>query len=221
MDDAAIDRAVVAPMKPQGYHFSPANDAVAEAVRGNPRLAGLARVDPRLRDDAYREFERALNDLGLRGLFLHPWEENFPITAEYVDPLLEMARDRKVPVVIASGYPWVSEALQVGRVATRYRDVTVIATNGCQVNISGLGQANAEIALAENDNLLFQTAGVYREDFLERIVSQHGPNRLLFSSAFPWMDPRLEILRARWAHFSDEEKDLILGKNADRIFFAE
>jgi uncharacterized protein len=190
-------------------------------MQGNARFAGLARVDPRLRDAAYREFERALTELGLRGLFLHPWEENFPITAPYVQPLMEIAGERGVPVVVASGYPWVSEALQVGRLAAQNPAVTIIATNGGQVNISGLGQTNAELALANNDNLLLQTAGVYRQDFLEMIVTRYGPDRLLFAGAFPWMDPRLEVLRVRWAHFSDAEKESILSKNADRIFFSE
>ena len=51
--------------------------------------------------------------------------------------------------------------------------------------------------MAANPNLHLQTAGVYREDFIEGIAARHGPERLLFASAFPLMDPRLELRRVQ------------------------
>ncbi len=61
MDGAGVDRAVVVPMKPPGYHLAPANDRVAAAVAERPeRLCGLARVDPNLGAEAVEELERAL-----------------------------------------------------------------------------------------------------------------------------------------------------------------
>lgn len=219
MDEGEIDRAVVCPLKPRGYHLAAANEAVAEAVRAHPaRLTGFARVDPHLGDEAVTELERAHGELGLRGLFLHPWEETFRVSAPLVDPVLEAARRLGLPVIVAAGYPWLSEGLQVGELARRFPDVAVVATNGGQINISGLGQADAELALAANGNLLLQTAGVYREDFIEGVAARHGPGRLLFSSAFPFLDPRLEALRVRWAPNLDEQaKAAILGGNAARL----
>ncbi len=219
MDEAGIDRAVVCPMKPRGYHLAAANDAVAEAVRTHAgRLTGFARADPHLGDEACAELERALGELGLRGLFLHPWEETFRVSAPLVDPLLETARQHHLPVIVASGYPWVSEGLQVGELARRFPDVTFVATNGGQINISGLGQMDAELALAANENLVLQTAGVYREDFIEGVVARLGAERVLFASGFPFMDPRLEILRVRWApNLDDGAREQILGGNAARL----
>jgi len=214
MDDAGIDRAVVCPVKPPGYHLGPANDEVANSVRDHPdRLIGFARVDPNLGADAVREAERALSELELAGLFLHPWEETFRISAPHVDPVVEVARSRGVPVLVATGYPWCSEPLQVGELAHRFPAVPFIATNGGQINISGLGQVDAELALAGNPNLLVQTAGVYREDFLEGAAARLGAERLVFASGFPHMDPRLEIRRVQWAHFSEDAKERILGRN--------
>ena len=170
LDEAKIDRAVVCPLKPRSSLLEEANDIVAAAVRRYPdRLVGFARVDPNLGDDAVRELHRATGELGLRGLFLHPWEETFRIHDPRVDPLLE---GLTVPVIVAAGYPWLSEGLQVGELARRHPGVTVVATNGCQLNISGLGQVDAELALAGNANLAVQTTGVYREDFLEGVVAR-------------------------------------------------
>lgn len=215
MDGAGVDRAVVVPMKPPGYHLAPANDRVAAAVAERPeRLCGLARVDPNLGAEAVEELERALSELGLRGLFLHPWEETFRISDPKVDPVVEVARRHGAPVVVAAGYPWLSEGLQVGELAHRFQDVRFVATNGGQINISGLGQTDVELALTASPNLSVQTAGVYREDFLENVVGRFGPDRLLFSSAFPMMDMRLEILRGRWMHVDEEARQAVLGGNA-------
>src|SRR6266851_1169752 len=143
MDAAGVERAVMCPLKPPGYHLGPANDLVAEAVAREPRFVGLARVDPNLEHAAIAELDRATRDLGLRGLFLHPWEETFRINGPRVDPILARCAELQIPVVIASGYPWVSEAAQVGDLARRFAKVTLVMTHGGQINISGLGQADA------------------------------------------------------------------------------
>ncbi len=218
MDELGVDRAIVCPMKPRTYHLADGNDKVAEAVAKHPdRLVGFARVDPWLREDAVSELVRALEHGGLRGLYLNPWEETFQIALHLVDPVVEVVRQRRLPVIVASGHPWLSEGLQVGELASRFPDVPFVATNGCQFNISGLGTFDADLAVAANPNVLLQTTGVYREDFLEGVVSHYGAERVMYASGFPYMDPRLEILRVTWAHFDEEQKASMLGGNAERL----
>jgi len=220
LDATEIERAVVCPQRPQSYRLEDANDAVAAAVGRHPdRLVGFARVDPNQGDAAAAELARATGDLGLGGLFLHPWEETFRVHDERVVQLLD---GFALPVIVAAGYPWLSEGAQVGELARRLPEVDVVATNGCQINISGLGQTDAELALAANANLAVQTTGVYREDFLEGVVERLGAERLLYASGFPYFDPRLEVLRARWAPgFDDRTKAVVLGGNAERLFHLE
>lgn len=219
LDVAGIERAVVAPAKPTSYRLEAANEAVAEAVRAHPdRLTGLARVDPHLGELAQADLDRGLAELGLSGAFLHPWEETFRVNDAVVDGVIEVARAHAVPVTVASGYPWLSEGLQVGELAGRFPRVTFVATNGLQINMSGLGQVDAELALADNDNLLIQTSGVYREDFIQRIVRRHGPERVIFASAYPHFDPQLEVRRVQWAGFSDVEQGKMLHENAARLW---
>jgi predicted TIM-barrel fold metal-dependent hydrolase len=218
MQAAGVERAVVCPLRPPGYHLGPANDLVAEVVAHQPRFVGLARVDPNEGQAAIAELDRAINQLRLRGLFLHPWEENFRINDARVDPLLAHCAELQIPVVIASGYPWVSEAAQVGDLARRFPDVTLVMTHGGQINISGLGQADALNTLQRHANVCIETSGVYRQDFLEDVATQVGPERVLFGSNSPYMDMRLEVERARWAKLAVEAKALILAGNAQRIF---
>jgi predicted TIM-barrel fold metal-dependent hydrolase len=123
-------------------------------------------------------------------------------------------------VLIAAGYPWVSEASQIGDLARRFPGVPLVMTHGGQINISGLGQADAMQVLRTHPNVSMETSGVYRQDFLEDVVAELGAARVLFGSNSPRMDPRLEVERVRWANLPDSDKAQILVGNARRLFRA-
>lgn len=218
MDSAQVERAVVCPVKPPGYHLEPANDFVADVCERQARLVGLARVDPHQGERAARELRRGLQELGLRGLFLHPWEETFRINAPELDQLLAVCDEQNVPVLIATGYPWVSEAAQVGDLARRHPRVGILMTHGGQINISGLGQMDALEVLRRRPNVSIETSGVYRQDFLLDVVGELGAERVLFGSNSPRMDVRFEVERVRRAEVSEEARQLMLAGNARRMF---
>ena len=219
---AGVERAIAVPAKPKCYHLGPANDLAAAAQRDFPQsLRCLARVDPN-QDDAAQELARALDVLGLKGLFLHPHEELFRVNAPLVRPLLELCQERGVPVMVATGWLAVSEGPQVADLARQFPDVQIVMTNGGQINLSGLGQTDAEIALADHPNLTVQTAGTYREDFIEGCVARFGADRVLYASMCPLLDPRLEVRRVQWApNLDDAQKQLMLGGNAERILWRD
>jgi predicted TIM-barrel fold metal-dependent hydrolase len=218
LDVADVARAIVCPLKPPAYHLETANDHVAEACRLQPRFVGLARVDPNQGDRAMHELERGLEDLGLRGLFLHPWEETYRINRPRLDELLRVCAAHAVPVLVATGYPWVSEASQVGDLARRHPEVTFVMTHGGQINISGLGQMDAFEVLRRNPNVYMETSGVYRQDFILDVVRELGAERVLFGSNSPRMDIRLEVERVRRADVGQAARELMLEGNARRIF---
>ena len=210
LDEAGIERAIVCPSRARGHGYDVENaQANALAAERPDRLVAFARVDP-LAPGAASHVEQA------RGIFLHPWEDAFRITDPAVDAIVD-----GLPVIVATGYPFVSEALQVAELARRHPETPFVATNGAQINISGLGQEDAFLALEACPNLFVQTSGVYREDFLEGVVERFGAERLLYASAFPQFDPRLELLRVRWApKLGDEAQAAILGGNATRLLLA-
>jgi predicted TIM-barrel fold metal-dependent hydrolase len=219
LDQEGTRRAVVVSPKPIDSRFEAANTSLGRLIERRPdRLLGFVRVDPWQRDAAH-EVERGLGELGLRGLFLHPWEETFRVNMPSVDELIAIATAHRVPVMIATGFPWLSEALQVGDLARRFPETPFVLTTGGQINISGLGQTDAELATEANPNIYLQTTGVYREDFIEGIAERLGAKRLLYASGYPQFDPRLERLRVEWApKLSAEQKAQMLGGNADALF---
>lgn len=220
MDAVGTTTAVAAPMHPHRDTFPAANDAVlAAAAEAGGRLVPLCRVDPWEGADAVAELRRAAGQ-GARGLFLHPSEEHFRANDTRVRPLVDEAAALGLPVMVAAGYHLFAEPLQLGALAAWVPGHPVVLTNGGQFNISGLAQFDAELALA-NDNVHVQTSGMYREDFLERVVATFGPERLAFASAAPLFTMAYERRRVDAAHFSEAERALILGGNTRRVFGLE
>ena len=218
MDAEDIERAIVMPLKPISYHFAPENDRIADAVTSHPkRLAGFVRVDPWQRDASTRELLRGLDELKLIGLYLHPFEEQFAANEELIFPLLEVLRDRSLPLMLAGGYPGFSHPSQIGDLARQFPDVTIIATHGGQLNISGMLLADAGRMLRSKPNVIMETSGIYREDFIEDTVAELGPERVLFGSNAPYMDQGFEASRIRYAHLEDDAKRLMGRENAIRI----
>ncbi len=97
------------------------------------------------------------------------------------------------------------------------QDVTFIATHGGQPSISGLLLANAGRMRRANPNVLTETFGIYREDFIQDTVQELGAERVVFGSNAPYMDLGLEKLRVRLAHLSDVEKELVGHGNPMRV----
>lgn len=210
-----VGRAVVRPLKPLDFDFDGANCWIAEVQSKHPNLIGFGRVDALLRQ-APEQALRAVEEYGLQGIHLHPWEENYQINSEKVDRVVE-ALDARVPIYVSAGYPVVSHPLQVQDLANRHPDTTFIVTHGGQQDISGMSFDDALIVARESPNVNFDVSGVYRRDFIELLIEQAGEQRIIFGSCTPYMDMTFEIIRIRATHLSIEIKDRIFQGNIIRI----
>jgi predicted TIM-barrel fold metal-dependent hydrolase len=219
MDRLGIDRAVLVPAKPPAYHLGPANDLVAECVAQHPhRFVGLCRVDPWQGEGAVAEARRCLGELGACGLYLDPWEENFQINEDLVAPLVEEAGGHGRPVVVNAGHVRVSHPTQIWDLARRFPGVQFVAGNGGQINICGMLLSETRRMLEACSNVTIDTAGTYREDFLEEIVTEVGEERVMFASGSPVYDQEFEMARVRLAHLTASQKAKVWGSNAVEVF---
>ena len=217
MDSLEIEMALACPFKPVSYDLDRANQDLANTIKPHKdRLAGAARIDP-WQPGAVQTLERSIEYLGLKAVYLHPWEENFRIDIHRLDSIMGIVVAYKVPVIVAAGYPWVSEALQVCDLAARWPEVPIVMTNGGQINISGLGQADVTLALRKQKNLYIDTAGVYRQDFIEETIEEFGAGRVLFSSGAPYFDQRYELKRIKVTKVTKMEKDTISCLTAHQL----
>jgi predicted TIM-barrel fold metal-dependent hydrolase len=219
MERLGIRAAVIRPLKPPDFDMDAANRRIAEIQEREPRLLGFARVNP-LELRAPEQARRAVEEYGLKGLHLHPWEENFPINSPKVDGVIE-ALGGAVPVYVSCGFPVVSHPLQVQELAERHPRTLFIAAHGGQQDNSGMSFDDSLLVARETPNVLFDVAGVYRRDFIELLVQTAGSGRILFGSAAPYMDMALEIVRVRSTHLSEEVKSRIFDQNAARLLGIE
>lgn len=219
MDRLAIDKAVLVPVKPRDYQLGPMNDLVADAVQSAPdRFMGLCRVDPWQGEAAAAEARRGFEELGACGLFLDPWEENFQANDELVVPLLEEAGRHDKPIVLNAGHMRVSHPTQIWDLAARFPELQFVACNGGQINICGLLLFEARRMLEACSNIVIETAGTYREDFLEEIATEVGEERVIFASGSPIYNQEFEMARVRFAHLSESQKQKLWGSNALALF---
>jgi predicted TIM-barrel fold metal-dependent hydrolase len=218
MKTYGIDAAVISPVQPYSYHLDSQNDYISSlAMQHAGTFIGFCRVDPRQGEAAVSELNRAFSELKLRGLYLHPWEEGYQANAGYVISVVEQASKLQMPVMIATGYPWVSHALQVADLAERVPDAQIIMTHGGQLNVSGRAQADAYLAMRTCPNLYIETSGVYRQDFIENVISEFGDSRVLFGSNSPLMHQGFELDRVYSACRDMADKSRILGGNISRL----
>ena len=150
-----------------------------------------------------------LEVLGLQGVMLHPWEELCAINSAPLDPLLTYATEHALPLLIEGRHPCVSEASQIGELARRVPEATMIVTHAGQLNIGGRGLFDAARLFESHANVLLETSAVYRQDFLGRMVSTLGAQRMVFGSASPRFDQ--EMACVQHLHVSDADRSLILG----------
>lgn len=208
---AGIDHHVLVAAPSRERDVVAGNDRIAALVARDPdRFDGWGRIDV-LATNASSEARRCLRELGLAGLFLDPAADGYRADDPRVDAVLGSTGSLRAPVLVATGAPWWSEALQVAALATRHPGVRFLLSNGGQVNISGLGMQDAWAALESSPNLAVLTNGEYRQDFIEDVATRLGPDRILFGSGSPAFEPPFEILRVRWADLPEPVIEAMLG----------
>jgi predicted TIM-barrel fold metal-dependent hydrolase len=214
---AGLDHLVAAPAKPRDYDLAGASERLAEECAATAGGAVcLARLDP-WQDDTPDRLVALLGHPAVRGLLLHPWEETFSANCERAVVLAGVAAARGYPVLVEAGHPLLAEALALSDLARRV-DGTVVMTRGGQVNMAGLAQQSADLALAAAPNLRALSAGMYRQDWLEGCVRRFGAERLLHGSCAPVFDLGYELERVRRAAMQDDERAAVMGGNAAELF---
>lgn len=217
MEENGIDISIVVPNKPKDYNLIKANTYVAEQCGKYNQLKGLGRVDPWQGDAAIEEMKRCL-DLGVVGFILNPIEDYYRVNRAITYPIAEFAAKAKMPIVIESGYPHLSHPTQVYDLARRYPEVTFVMTNGGELDLSGFTRGDSQMVLHNASNIVIGSSGLCSHEIIMKTVRELGPERLMFESAYPIMDTRLEILRITTADIPEESKPVILAENARRIF---
>jgi predicted TIM-barrel fold metal-dependent hydrolase len=216
MQILGIDKAVV--FTTQGFYSDTraANDRLAAATARYPGiLYPWATVDPHEGEAAVAELRRAVTELGMAGLKLHPWIQGYSTTNPKVDMIMEELVVLSIPLVFHDGSPPWTTPLQIANLARRYPSVPVILGHG------GLRELwpDALLAARQLDNLWVGTSGV-PYDGLQKMVDTLGPERILFGTDGGAGHPSTMAYRlagVKALRISQEAREAILGGNLARL----
>ena len=195
-------------------------DVIILAMR-TAKAASMAYLYAKGRDgvliDAGLGCHELWEEAGRRGIRIHA----VLLTHSHYDHICGLpellSRTEGLPVYVSTGYPNVSEPLQLRELALRYPGVTFLATHGGQLDISGLSFDDAVQTAASCPNVKFDLSGVYRRDFIELLIQSAGPENVLFASCYPYMDFSLEIARIAAAEIPDSDKERLFFRNAEAL----
>jgi predicted TIM-barrel fold metal-dependent hydrolase len=211
------------------------NDFVAEIVqRHSDVFIGWASVDLRKGKVAVRELERAIKELGLRGVGeLHPiCQAFFPNDRAYY-PLYEKCIELGVHVTFHTGTTGVGAGLPGGggyRIKySRPIYIDDLAADLPELKIvcahPAIPWLDEEIAIVTHkDNVFMDLSGWHPRFFTDNLVDQLNTalqDKAMFGTDYPWITPEKWLSAFEKLPIKDEVRSKILKENAMSIFDIE
>ena len=211
------------------------NDYVAGIVAQHPdRFIGFSTVDPWKGAAAVDELERAVTDLGLSGLKLHPIHQAFFPNDEQFYPLWQKCSDLGVPAVFHTGYGAAGSGMPGGGgfklghaqpipyiddIAADFPELTIVMAHPAWPWI------DQQIAVAlHKPNVYIDLSGwapKYIPADLIREANSRLRNKVLFGSDYPYMPPQRWLEEFEVLEMRDEVRPLVLLDNARKILGLE
>ena len=207
------------------------NDYVAATVAAYPDvLMGFASVDPRKGVTAVIELDRAVTDLGLRGLKLHPIHQAFFPDDPAFTPLFSKAEDLGIPVLMHSGYAaagantpggggfelaYSRPIPHVDSLAARHPGLAIIMAHPAWPWI----QEQVVVAL-HKPNVFIDLSGWAPKYIPKELITEAGGRlrkKVLFGSDYPYISPVTWMEQFADLEIRDEARELILHDNAAGI----
>jgi predicted TIM-barrel fold metal-dependent hydrolase len=210
-------RAVVFPMhEPDGYPA--ANDvAIAAARDSGGRLHAFCRVDPR-HGDAAAEARRCL-DAGASGIKLHPRAEQFTLAEPGVRHVIELAHERRVPVLIHAGRGIPALGRDTVALSGEFPGARLILAHGAISDLAWLWKV-----LPEHPNVFIDTAWWNPADLIA-LFTLVAPAHIVWASDSPYGMPLnsavIALRCALQAGLTPDQLRLVAGGQLDRLLARE
>lgn len=218
-DKWGVDKGVLLPIATKPSQQVTINNwAIAQK---SERIIPFGSVHPEA-EDVFEELER-IKSLGLFGVKFHPDYQNFIIDEDRMIPIYKKCAELDLPVIFHAGFDPLSPDYihampeNSARAFKAVPEMTMILAH-----LGGMYHWDEveKYLVGLDGNLYFDTAviaGECEKEQLERIIRNHGANRILLASDCPWHESTSEIEMIKNLDISEKDKELILHKNAEKI----
>ena len=206
------------------------NDYISEIVTSYPgRFIGFAAIDPWQEKKSVEELERAVKDLSLKGLKLHPVQQAFYPNDEKFYPLYEKAMELNIPVLFHSGMAASGSGMAGGGgmklkysapipgmddVAADFPNLTVIMAH------PGWPWIEEQIAVAlHKPNVYLDLSGWLPRYIPKQLIDEANTrlqDKVLFGSDYPFITPDRWLKDWEQIPIKDDIQPKILYENARR-----
>jgi predicted TIM-barrel fold metal-dependent hydrolase len=137
-----------------------------------------------------------------------------PMTDERYRPAWELADEKKLLVL---AHTWQDSQYDgpgvIRRIAETYTNLTLLMGHSCH------GAWDEAVTLTRDfPNVYLELTAVLDDrGIVEKFVAEAGADRMLFGTDLPWFDPHHGIGALLSADITDEDRHLILHRNAERL----
>ncbi|GAC1629340.1 MAG: amidohydrolase family protein [Chloroflexota bacterium] len=210
IDDAGIQKAII-----MSYTEAPAVNPnsltyIADAVARYPdRFVGFARIHPGYGDKAIALLDRAITQMGMKGLKLHPVGTLAHPGNEGSVRLIRRAARYGAPTLFHCGDEPLTTPLEIAEAARKVPEASIILGH-----MGGYFHVDEAISVAEQyDNIFLETSAVPYPQKIAEAVQRVGAARVIFGSDGPGCNPALEVEKVRMAGLSPADEELVFGGN--------
>ena len=218
MDAAGIDKSVVLNIATREHQHKNILSFAQEI--NSERLISFGSVMPA--SESALDCVSKIHDAGIKGLKFHPALQRFKPEDKNNFPVYDLARALDLIVLFHAGWdPTYEDELfcppqSIIEVEKNFPGLKIVAAH-----MGGLKLAKEVLEVLAGHNVYFDTAWTAEpwidKPMMEKLIVKHGADKVLFGSDFPWNDPWRELTLISCLNLPSEDRDLILGGNAERL----
>ncbi len=221
LEDSGVDYAVALAEIGYASTILATNEDVAEFCRDVPRLIPFCQVNPFLVSHPGRALEHYVNELGFRGVKLHPSFNQYYPNDSSIYPLYARAEEMGVPVIVHTGFSTLNGArlkygdpLCLDDVMVDFPGLKLVQAHGGR----GFWYDRALFLTRLHENLFMDISGIPPQRLLHFYPDlEKNADKVLFGSNWPGPGLKAGVEGVQKLAISDEAKSKILGGNAVRL----
>lgn len=213
-EKAGVSRYLILPVAVKPEHVRTINQFTRQQVQAHPEFLGFGTVHAGM--EKLLEEAEYIASIGLKGIKIHPDCQHFHIDDPRLFPLYESIRGR-LPMMIHLGderYDY-SHPARLRKVLKNFPELEV-----CAAHFGGHTMyETAKECLSDTNCILDISSTLMFLDpkTAEGYVNHYGAERLAFGTDYPVWDPVQEVQRFLSLELTDDQKEQIAWKTAERF----
>jgi predicted TIM-barrel fold metal-dependent hydrolase len=209
-----ISKAIVSSSLAIVYDYQEGNRLLAEAIRPHPELFGYVTINLNYATEGIQELEAYLSNPKFVGIKIHQNYSRQRIDSPDGRRVIRAFNEYRRPLLLHTYSSSLESPWNAVPVAKLFPGVPIILAHmGGDAWVEGIRAAK------ESPNLYVDMCASWADaDKVADAVKELGPERVLFGSDFTLFDPAHTLGMIEDADLSDDDRELILHGNAERLF---